>query len=669
MFKHQPAICRICKEGCGLLVSRTQEGLTITGNPEHPVSKGFICFRGARFGDVHDSPQRLTTPLRKVKSGWQQIGYEAAIDLLAEKLSRAKQESGPQSICFYKGESLKHQESTAYLRHLCNGLGSANYQSVGSICHFSMALGHGLTYGGIPAPEYSRIGSAVIWGCNPANSLQRSFQRLRQAKENGLRLIVIDPSRTHTAELADLHLAITPGTDGYLALAFLKNLEQAGALPAETASFAGWERMAGELEVLTLDALLKPTGIDMGSFKRAAELLAAAGPAWIQTGLGLELQPHGVQTIRAIACLQAVLDPQLRLPAPWGKLSPLPGGDVYHDPVSPLGTDEFPLFTRKKGEGQAMRLAGAILDGKPYPIRTMLIAGANPMLTFPDPDLFGKALDHLDFLAVFDLFMTETAKHADLVLPAATHLEYHELHDYFAVGEPYLGLVSPVEDSGRGWPLWRLVFELAGRLGLGALFPWQDNRQALSERMAGSGIEFQELADSPTLSVRYAPSAESDAGGRRVPAEKINIRSLEAEQAGQSGLPLPDCLAPSRPASSEFPFYLSTGDRIPVFQHSQFQNIASYRRQGGEPRLDIHPEAATALGVEENEMVLLKSPFGSIEVELSLSTELRRDCLRLRHGAGEANANRLGSFEHLDPISGFPWLKALPAQIIKGESR
>jgi anaerobic selenocysteine-containing dehydrogenase len=338
----------------------------------------------------------------------------------------------------------------------------------------------------------------------------------------GLRLIVIDPSRTSTAELADLHLAITPGTDGYLALAFLKQLTKQDGLPPEAAAFAGWEQMSRELDGLSLDSLLRPTGIDMNSFLAAVDLLTANRPSWIQTGLGLELQPHGVQTIRAIACLQAVLDPHLRLPVPWGKLQPLPGSDSYPESISPLGSVEFPLFKGKKGEGQAMRLPRAILEGDPYPIRNMLIAGANPMLTFPNPALFGKALDRLDFLAVFDLFMTETAKRADLVLPAATHLEYHELHDYVVVGQPYLGLVQPVEDSGRGWPLWKLVFELAKRLDLGPLFPWQDNRQALSERMSGSGIEYGELAESPTLTARYVVN-ESGSIGRSAAAEKINI--------------------------------------------------------------------------------------------------------------------------------------------------
>ena len=314
-----------------------------------------------------------------------------------------------------------------------------------------------------------------------------------------------------------------------------------------------------------------------------------------------------------------------------------------------------------------MRLPGAILEGTPHPIRTMLIAGANPMLTFPNPKLFGKALDRLDFLAVFDLFLTDTARHADLVLPAATHLEYHELHDYVAVGQPYLGLVQPVEDTGRGWPLWKLVFELAGRLDLGALFPWEDYRQALRERMSGSGIEFRELEESPTLTVRYGSTVPGTIG-RPVAAEKINIRSTETEKAGQPGLPLPDCFTLPCTVSEEFPFYLSTGDRIPVFQHSQFQNIPDYRRQGGDPRLDLHPEAAAGLGLQEQDRVLLRSPFGSLEIAVAFAPDLRRDCLRLRHGASEANANRLGSFDHLDPISGFPWLKGLPARIDRIEA-
>ncbi len=268
MFGQKPAICRICKEGCGLLVSRSKTGLRIMGNPEHPVSQGFVCFRGSQFHHVHDSPDRLTSPLLKVKSGWKPISYGDAVNILAEKIRVGRDTYGTQSLCIYKGESLKHQESTAYLRHLCYGLASPNYHTVGSICHTAMALGHGLTYGGIPSPDYKNIKCILVWGCNPANSFQRSFMRLKQAKESGVKIIVVDPSQSATVRIANVHLPVRPGNDGFLAMALLKHCTERDRFVPNTAASIGWPQLEAELASLSLDYLLDKANINMVDFLR-----------------------------------------------------------------------------------------------------------------------------------------------------------------------------------------------------------------------------------------------------------------------------------------------------------------------------------------------------------------------------------------------------------------
>lgn len=659
-----PGICRICKEGCGLLVSRNADGLTIAGNPEHPVSKGFICFRGKQFSNVQDSPARLSTPLLKSKSGHKPISWDDALDLICEKWVDSRQAYGPQSVCLLKGESLKHQEVTAFLRHLAYGFGTPNALSVGSICHNSLALGHGLTYGGIPAPNWDRLQSILFWGVNPANSMAKTFERIKAARKRGVAMIAVDPSETRTTRLCDAHLRITPGTDGLLALAFIKYFsEKAGLAPAPEES-EGWEELAAFLATTSLADLLTPTNIATEDFLHAAKLLLEHPPVWIQTGLGLELSPGGVQSIRTIACLQALLDPQARPPKRWGKLKPLPGKDRYPERLPPIGADEFPLFYASKGEGQAMRLPQAILQSDPYPVKTMFIAGSNPMLTFPDPALLGNALAHLNFLVVFDLFPTQTAKLADLILPAATHLEQFELHDYVQTGMPYLGLINPADDTGKGWPISKVVFEMSRRLGLGHLFPWEDNRQALIDRMAGTGIEFDEIAATPGKCIAYDRPA-SMPGIWNTADGKIHFRADNVGEQGQPAIPTPESCRPPLELYADFPFMLSTGDRLPHYQHSQFRMIEAYRRMAPEPVLDIHPLAAAERGLNDGETVELTTPWGNMDITLALSDDLRPDCLRLAHGWDEANANSLGAFENLDPISGFPWLRALPAKIGK----
>nr|WP_300455081.1 molybdopterin-dependent oxidoreductase [Desulfobacula sp.] len=189
-----PTICRICKENCGVLVRQAHEGdLRIMGNPDHPLSKGFICFRGQQFSDIRNHPERLSKPLLRQKGGWKPIPYEDAMDIMAEKFNRCRKMYGAQSVAFLKGEALKHQEIRGYMKHLAHAFGSPNYMSVGSLCHQSLAMGHGLTYGGIPKPDFQKIKSAVLWGTNVAVSSPRLFSRIRKAVKKGLKLVVVDP--------------------------------------------------------------------------------------------------------------------------------------------------------------------------------------------------------------------------------------------------------------------------------------------------------------------------------------------------------------------------------------------------------------------------------------------------------------------------------------------
>lgn len=640
--------------------------MEISGNPEHPVSKGFICFRAKNFAEVHSSPDRLRRPLLRKGSGWGEISFEDAVELLASRMNESKDKYGAQSVVFYKGEPLKHQEILQYMRHLACGFGTPNFITCSSLCHESMALGHGLTYGGIPGPDFERMKIALIWGANPLVSHARMSGSLRKAVRKGTKLVVIDPSRTQTAQLATIHLRVTPGSDGFLALAFIKHAAENGFMALDPPIQNGNRALESLVRGLSYGKLLEKTGISESRFFEAARLIFENLPGWIQTGLGLELQPNGVQTIRAIASLQSVLDPENR-PSPLSaRTSPLPGMDLYPDMPEPIGSRENPIYTDWLKEGQGMYLSRAILCDDPYPVRAMLIAGGNPLLTFPGSNLHAQAFRKLDFLAVFDLFMTETAKAADLIIPAADFLENLELHDYGISSRPSLGLIQPVASNGSGWPAWRLIFELARKLGLEELFPWTDNRQALAYRLSGTGVTLDELVGSPSATVSYKSSKLSGKGWNTSDG-CVNYHSKIIERTGQPGLPAPDIFRLPHAADGQFPFWLSTGDRVACFQHSQFRDHPTYRAMMPEPCLDIHPDAAISLGIGNGDTVFLYTRNGKITVRTNLAPDVRLDCLRLTHGWTEANANALTSSDHFDPISGFPWMRALPARIEKKE--
>ena len=655
-----PTLCRICGENCGILVADDGNELRITGNPIHPVSSGFICFRGMNFGEVHYAQDRLRYPLLRKRAGWVKISYEKALEVLASNLLTCKEKYGAESIVFYEGESLKHQEITQYLSHLAFGFGTPNFISVGSLCQFSVELGHGLTHGEIPLPDFQRMKTAIVWGANPAASSFRLFRALNQAVRDGENLVVIDPSRTETAKIADLHLPVTPGSDGLLALAFIKCAIERAQMKPQGPVAEGWDELKELVHGISYRSLLERTGIPENDFDEASALIFENLPGWILTGLGLELNPCGVQSIRAIASLQSLLDRQHAPSSLTYKLKPLPGKHLYPDRRDPIGAKESSLYIHGNQEGQGMYLGKAILDHDPYPVKAMLVAGGNPILTFPDSKTQRKALQKLDFLAVFDLFMTPTAQLANLVFPAADFLENLELHDYGQGGIPYLGLMKPVTVATKGWPAWKLIFELARRLGLGELFPWQDNRQALTYKLSENGIDLGDLENSPSATVSYKNGDSSNSWYGR-----IHYRSRVIEKTGNPGMPILNSLSLPYRTDERFPFWLSTGDRVLFYQHSQFRNCSTYKARMEEALLDINPDAARGLQINDGDFVALSTRYGKICVRVNLNDDVRKDCLRMTHGWEEANVNELTGLEHFDPLSGFPWLRALPARVEK----
>lgn len=659
-----PTICRICGEHCGLLVTESAQRVTISGNPEHPFSRGFICFKGKNYSEVHHSPDRLTKPLLRKGTGFVEISYDEALEIMVSRLNSVRDRFGPESVIFYKGEALKHFEISQYMRHLSRGFGTPNYVSVGCLCHYALILGHSLTYGGIPRPRFDRNKSFLLWGVNPAASFPLTHSKIKKAVGNGAKLVTVDPFPTSTTNLADVHLPIRPGSDGFLALALIKYaVEKVGLAPVASEAH-GWNELVDIVSGHSFDELVGKVDIPRALFDEAAVLLFDNLPTWTMAGLGLEHQQEGVQSIRAVALLQSLLDPQNRPHLKQAPLKRLPGRDMYPRRARPIGEDEAPLFTNLRKEAQGMLWTRAILEQRPYPVKSMVVAGANPMVTFPAPDQQRAALEALEFLTVFDMFMTPTARLAHLVFPAADQLDNLEIHDYGRMDTPSLGLMRPSTSSAKGWPTWKLIFELAARLGLESLFPWRDNREALSYRLSETDVTLTDLEQSPSATAPYTPAPIHPERWDTADG-KVHYRSERLHEVGQPPIPTPETFDGASMTDKDFPFYVSTGNRIMEFQHGQFREIPKFRERYPKPLVYIHPNAAARLGIQSGERVRLRSRFGALDIETAITDEVREDCLRMTHGWEETNANHLAGLEHFDPISGFPWLRAIPVRVEK----
>jgi anaerobic selenocysteine-containing dehydrogenase len=286
----------------------------------------------------------------------------------------------------------------------------------------------------------------------------------------------------------------------------------------------------------------------------------------------------------------------------------------------------------------------------------MLVVGANPALTFPNSRKVQEALSRLEFLAVMDIFPTETARYAHVVLPAATFLEKTELCDLRNGGSlTRLSLVPPaIFPQGEARPEWRFWFELAGRLGLGSHFPWSSIEEAIEEHSPFLGIPFSELKGSPQGIEWGAQSFRRyESEGFATPSGRVEIYSDRLRRLGYDPLPTGD-LAESRAET-----LLSIGAKPREFVHSQFRNISSLRQQRPQPVAEMSPMTARGLKLGDGDTVTISTHKGEIEMLSRIDHGVVPGAVFVPHGWAEANANVLTDDADLDPISGFPEFRAV----------
>ena len=451
-----------------------------------------------------------------------------------------------------------------------------------------------LTYGAMPIADYENSRCIIFWGKNPESSTPSLMKQIMAARSGGCALVVIDPRKTSLAKKADLHLQIRPGTDGALALGMLHIILNEGLYNAQFVRewTIGFDRLFDCVAPYTPEAVEGITWVPASKIQQAAHLYASSSPACISQGVALELSANGFQAIRAVAILQAVT----------GNLD-VPGGAMFLHEASltdlrlsnknvkrpAIGAQEYPLFHASSGHAQANLYARAILDGKPYPLKGLVVAGSNPVLTWPNTKRVKRALSRLDFLAVIDPFMTETARLADLVLPCTTFLGENELWDSSHLSsEPRLGL-APKSYNFQGLPTnWELWKEIAQRMGYGDSFPWKTDEEAMNFRLRPMELTVDDLRSRPDGHVyhRWSPK-KYESKGFGTPSGKVEIYSKELERCGYAPLPVYEEPAES-PLSTphlatRYPLVLTTGARTLGYLHSRFRNVPSLVKHSPQP--------------------------------------------------------------------------------------
>jgi len=674
--KTAKTICTLCPISCGLEVQVREGKITgIAEMKEHPLRR--ICIKARGLIDWVYAPERVTSPMRRTNGNWQQISWDEALGVVADKLSQIKEGYGAKALVVHLGYPFIASHTSRLASRFCSIYGSPNFTTGDSLCFMARAIGHGLTcnHAGLPLlPNFRSTKCMVIWGSNPPQSNIMMTAAITSARKQGAKLIVIDPRATPLAKRADIYAQIRPGTDCALALGLLNVIiaEELYDKPFVQEWTVGFEQLLEHVKDYPPEKVAAITWVPKETIEDIARSYAQNKPATIAQGVSLDHCINGVQTSRAVATLIAIT----------GNID-IPGGNVYNQPLKQaslrvkgrvsvedaIGAD-YPLFTKFTRETTAMPVPDAIISGKPYPIKALIVQGSNPILTWPNSNKVKEALSKLELLVVIDPLMTETAKLAHIFLPAATFLEGKILKDY---GVPALPMIVRGEQAiaplGGSLPDWKIWCELGRRMGYGEYFPWQDEDELFEYLLQPTGITLDQLKARPG-GVFYRPRERQKylREGFNTPSGKVEIYSKIMEDHGYPPLPTFEEPAESplrQPDLAEkYPLIVTTGVRINAFTHSQHRNVATLRRRCPEPFVEINAKTAKSLEIVNGDMVTLETGRGSIELKASLSEDIHPMVLSIQHGWSEANANILTD-DRRDPVSGYPGLRSILCRATK----
>jgi formate dehydrogenase (coenzyme F420) alpha subunit len=672
----KPTVCQICGCNCGLLVTLDRGRVThVQGDPGVPQNRGGICIKGKMSPRVLYSPDRLKQPMirRKYGVGFVPASWSDAVGEIASRLEKTKEHFGPESLAIYRGRSTRFIDR-AFISAFAALFGTPNATGVWTLCVGPKLIGYQTTFGTplFPRCDFRSAELILLWGTNPAETKMHRYFNLtndiRSAVKNGAELIVVDPRRHRFAREATLHLPITPGTDSYLIMALIKILIHRNWVDHEfiRTHTSGFDHLKAAVKGLDLKKAAETTGISVETIHGVAERLGNKKPASIDRREGVIHQQNGTQINRALAILTAItgnadVSGGLRFndPTEWNIFP-----DIENRAKMPaVWSGRYPMAA----DG-AQVLTDAILEDEPYPVRALISVSGNPVSAFPDTKKTLNALGKLDLLVVNDLFMTETARVADIVLPGVTFFEKGEFHTEPLKPVPWLQTTEPlVSPMGAAKPEWRFMAELADEMGFPELIRFVDADEFLRQVFADSGRPDLDPADM-RHGIRLEPTAfgKLRENGFNTPSGKIELYSHQLAEKGHA--PLPEAEDVCR-CSALYPYRLVTGSRVDAFNHSQHRNIAELLKRCPHPEAEIGPDLAHKLGMSDGDFLTIETEWGKLDMRAKVVEGMSPVTVSIPHGwPGNENANYLVGDVLRDAVSGTPVYKAIPCSISKCRS-
>ena len=707
------ALCGICPAGCWVKVTYDKEGKLNEVRPDDSSPLGMICTLGQHSKDIVYSKDRIKYPLkRKGPKGsfeFERISWDEAYEIIVSKLQTIKKESGPEATAVYtgrgsfelsmcdvfqpKGVAVSSASSVLF------PFGSPNTLGVGALCYVSFAMiAPHVTMGGMFMNMFTDIEHAeliVVWGANPAtDSPPLDYDRILEAHKKGAKVIVIDPRKTKTAKVTDAEwIPIRPGTDGALALGLCQVIIEEDLFDEKFVEewTLGFDDFARYTQHFRPEVVQEITGVPAETIRGLARRLVEANGAAPIMYSGLEYSDSGVQAIRATMALWALAGqtdvPGGRCFSMKGNAFPINRDGLLANPDEnkALGRDRFPVYSAYRGESHAISLPESVLEGKPYKIRSLIILGGSLITAWPQPKIWKKTLNALDFLVTIDRQLTADAAYADIVLPATT---MYEIESYMTYGPIFRLREKVIEPVGEARNDFFIMAELAERLGYGHLYP-QTEEELFQYVLKGSGFtlkEVREAGGTVRLPGKIQEFKKWEKGGLRAdgkpgfetPSGKFEFASEVLEEHGYDPLPVytePKEGPLSQPQlAKKFPLIFNSGSRVTTDFRSQHHGVPSLNKKRPEPLVTMNAEDARERGITTGDLVEISTKRGALTMRAFVTENIIKGAIDADMGGGgpvgpkqwrETNINELTDLQNYDPISGFPVYKTLLCQIRK----
>jgi len=641
-----------------LLVSKEGRLVKVVGDRDNPFNRGRLCPRGLAFADTLYSPDRLTRPLiRTGKRGsgeFREADWDEALELSARKMLDIAGRHGPEAMLFAQGTG---RDILTYLLKLACGFGSPNLGAFGpgsgNACYQPRLADVLATTGAFwvadcgqfhpdrpLASGYRDPEMVLLWGCNPVYSNPDGFlgHWLTDSMKRGTRLITVDPRLTWLASKSEQWLPLRPGTDALLALAMLNVIIDENLYDREFVDrwVHGFDELAARVRPYTPAAAAEATWLEAEEIVRAARAFAAAKPAAIQWGVATDHHKEcfGIhQALMALWTITGNVDvPGGMVAAPFAFGLPVVFFGQRDLPEEmqnrKLGVDRYPIFKGFHRDAQGDSVLRAIEDGDPYPVRGAWFWTTNTAVcSFAEPGRVARAFSSLDFVGVVDLFMTPTAlAFADVVLPATTYAEKDSIRSWFY---QLSAINQGVDRVGESLPDGEIMRRL-GRLTRPENFPYEHLHDWLDDVLSPLGITFDDVRRKgpllpPAMYRRHEKGLFTADGtaGFRTPTGKIELYCTTFERLCLDPLPHfeepPESPVSTPAVFDEYPLVLTTGARTPVMFCSEHRNVDRLRRHNPRPLVEIHPEDAAHLSIQEGDEILLESQHGACRMHATLT--------------------------------------------------